>query len=264
MKTFISPLICLVFFSASTLTHSQTLTFKLDRADVLATREGGMLLPGPIDPIAIERVDESYKRLRNIPLEHCDVIYKSSVNMEGNKMRRLRRRFGWVITDSLQASNNKIRSIAPASLNGSMTYIDLSNNLLKKLPERFFRNQWLEYVDLSFNRLETLPSRISTTYMRDLNLAGNELSRLPSQANRLVSMERLDLSGNDFKTMPSAILRMKNLTYLDLSDNQLRKVPSSIRRLKNLRTLDLRGNEFDEKTIEKLTRIIRPGCELLI
>ncbi len=80
-----------------------------------------------------------------------------------------------------------------------------------------------------------------------LDLSDNELNgRLPSELERLTSLESLDLSGNELEgDIPLTLGDLSNLTKLSLWDNQLTgEIPAELGRLANLQILWLDDNKL--------------------
>jgi uncharacterized protein YjbI with pentapeptide repeats len=230
-------------------------------------RLGGTGMVVPISRMAIPFRDRSVdlhdQKLRNVPKAYCDSGYHSKIDLSENRIRRLGRRFQWLEADTLLLSSNKIRKIRFYT-NYKTSYVDLSDNYLKELPEGFLGGVWLRHVDISNNELTSLPKNFYFSNLRELYLSNNNLKRLPPGSKVLVALEHLDLSDNDFSTFPLTIGKMRALKTLDLSGNNLKRISSQVRRLRQLEKLDLRDNDFDSKQIERIRKLIPGGCELLI
>lgn len=79
------------------------------------------------------------------------------------------------------------------------TTIDLSNNLLTRLPENF----------------PTL------THIIKLDLGKNRLEELPEYFGQLKNLRQLDLYSNQIQRLPVSFCQLKNLKWLDLKNNPL-------------------------------------------
>lgn len=97
-------------------------------------------------------------------------------------------------------------------------------------------------LDLSGQGLTRLPERvIAEQELEVLNLRGNRLSSLPDRIRDLPNLRELLLAQNDFDTMPALNPRLE---LLDISRNSLDWIPEEIGELSRLRHLDLSRNEL--------------------
>jgi len=128
---------------------------------------------------------------------------------------------------------------------------------------------------------ELSPSIGLVTGLRELTLAGNNLSTLPKEMTQLKALKKLFLEGNQFKvfpdivctitsleeltfdrnqivTVPDEISALVALTKLSFFANKLKAVPASLGQLTNLKKLDLELNFIKEipKDLEPITQAI--------
>ncbi|MEU9131368.1 leucine-rich repeat domain-containing protein [Kitasatospora sp. NPDC048540] len=123
---------------------------------------------------------------------------------------------------------------------GEITELDLSGRKLRGLPAQLFRFPALRSLDLSDNPdLGDLDPRLGTlTALRELDLSGTGLRRLPDTVGDLAELRVLDISGNRFEALPDrlgALARLEVLRAADLSC----AVPEALAGLGALRELDL-------------------------
>ena len=85
--------------------------------------------------------------------------------------------------------------------------INLSNNLLKKIPKQLFSNDTIRTLDLSNNALEYLPEEIfNLKKLKKLNITNNNITELSSSITLLKELEELILDGNPIQFPPIEIL----------------------------------------------------------
>lgn len=101
--------------------------------------------------------------------------------------------------------------------------LDLSLNNLEAVPvKELAAIPKATHLDLSCNLLVKLPDNFcSLTHLVKIDLSKNQLTELPSDFGRLDNLQHLDLLGNQLKTLPESFGQLKKLKWLDLKDNPL-------------------------------------------
>ncbi|ELR23309.1 serine/threonine protein kinase [Acanthamoeba castellanii str. Neff] len=123
-------------------------------------------------------------------------------------------------------------------------------------------------LDLANRGLASLPAALCTGLpgLTKLNMAGNALTTLPPEFERLTSLRTAFFLGNGFTTVPEVLGRLPalfmlsfkscqlhdvpeaslapSLGWLILTDNQLTALPASLGRLSHLRKLMLASNQL--------------------
>jgi small GTP-binding protein len=124
-----------------------------------------------------------------------------------------------------------------------LTSLDLRDNQLTSLPTEITKLSKLTRIDLGNNQLTSLPPEITKlANLTSLDLRSNQLTSLPPEINKLTKLSRLTLENNRLTSVPLEITKLTNLTSLDLRQNKLTSLPPEITRLPNLRRLYLSGN----------------------
>ncbi|XP_033945941.1 protein flightless-1 homolog [Pseudochaenichthys georgianus] len=174
----------------------------------------------------------------------------------------------------LNLSHNGIDAI-PNQLFINLTdllYLDLSDNKLDSLPPQMRRLVHLQTLTLNNNplmhaQLRQLPAMVALqtlhlrntqrtqtnmptsleglTHLADVDLSGNDLSRVPECLYTLGSLKRLNLSSNQITELSLCIDQWTQLETLNLSRNQLTSLPSAICKLSKLKKLYVNSNKLD-------------------
>ncbi|XP_035520076.1 leucine-rich repeat-containing protein 18 [Morone saxatilis] len=123
--------------------------------------------------------------------------------------------------------------------------LDLSRNLIQKLPDNIGNFSSLRGLDLHSNRLESVPESIGNLVgLTHLNLSNNRLTSagLPSTLGFLSSLKSLNLGMNQLDTLPSTMVALESLQELGLFDNFFIKLPEFVTILRNLTKVNMKRN----------------------
>uniref|UniRef100_H2LYU2 Leucine rich repeat containing 18 n=1 Tax=Oryzias latipes TaxID=8090 RepID=H2LYU2_ORYLA len=126
--------------------------------------------------------------------------------------------------------------------------LDLSRNLLQKLPDSIGNFSSLTRLDLHSNKLESLPESVGNlTGLTHLNLANNCLTfvGLPFSLGCLTNLKSLNLGMNQLDDLPPPLENLVNLQELGLFDNRFLKLPEFVKVLRNLTKLNLKRNPLE-------------------
>lgn len=99
----------------------------------------------------------------------------------------------------LSFKSNRIRHIAPESLNSNISWLILTDNLISELPS----------------------SIGSLVHLRKLMLAGNQLKSLPVDLSHCRELELLRISANQLEFIPEWLLELPRLAWLAFAGNPL-------------------------------------------
>ena len=91
-----------------------------------------------------------------------------------------------------------------------------------------------------------------------IDVASQNLSKLPDQLGGLKNILSINLLGNEFNAFPSILSKLTTLDEISLSSNNLTSVGKEIRHLKDLRILIMNNNQLTElpKEIGELTNLL--------
>lgn len=85
------------------------------------------------------------------------------------------------------------------------------------------RHTELKTCDLSDNVITKIPPKFAEefSFITDLNLAHNQMAKLPDECADMASLEKLDISHNTFVSLPNCIFKIPKLKYLNASNNHI-------------------------------------------
>ncbi|KNA10092.1 hypothetical protein SOVF_147630 [Spinacia oleracea] len=130
-------------------------------------------------------------------------------------------------SNNLTGSVDKVFQLETRFSDGSLTYVDLSDNSFSNGHENIGigSQTGIQYLNLSNNYLKNgLPTSIGKMgLMKTLDFSSNQInSALPDSLGNATSLEILKLQRNHFNgNIPSEFLKLSKLRELDLSDNLL-------------------------------------------
>ncbi|KAK9541605.1 hypothetical protein VZT92_001636 [Zoarces viviparus] len=123
--------------------------------------------------------------------------------------------------------------------------LDLSRNLIEKLPDDIGNFSSLTWLDLHSNKLESVPESIGNLVgLTHFNLSNNRLisAGLPSTLGSLISLKSLNLGMNQLDTLPPTMDALHSLQELGLFDNRFINLPEFLKVLRNLTKVNVKGN----------------------
>jgi len=147
----------------------------------------------------------------------------------------------------------------------TLEILDLSNNLLCKIPKEITRLKKLKIAFFSFNNFTSVPCEMKeckNLYMLGLKgnaierfdedilpltiswliLTDNKLQSLPKSIGKLSKLQKFALAGNELKNLPQSMSKCVNLELIRLSANQLNEIPNWLLKLPKLSWLAFSGN----------------------
>ncbi|KAG5604248.1 hypothetical protein H5410_025740 [Solanum commersonii] len=135
-------------------------------------------------------------------------------------------------SNKLEGSVNAVFQIKSRFAEGSLTYLDLSDNNFSTGVEQIGMGgqEYIQHLNLSHNFLKgRLPTSVETLKtLQTLDLSYNGLgANLPTSLANVTALERLMLHKNQFTgRIPEEFLKLNKLKELNLSDNLLEgKIP---------------------------------------
>ena len=145
----------------------------------------------------------------------------------------------------LGLSSNKLRALPDqiARFN-NLQKLQIHHNRLTYLPGEILQMPRIKHIDASFNNIATLPEVLVhpvTQTLESFNLSNNKLMNLPQYLEN-TSIKSFDISSNRFHKVPECIFNMRRLHTLNLSHNiGIEVMPYEIGFLRNLMLLGVDG-----------------------
>ena len=139
-------------------------------------------------------------------------------------------------------SNNLFTEMPSAFKECSELYmLGMKANKIEKFDEEILPLS-ISWLILTDNRLKKLPNSIGKlTKMQKFPLAGNLLETLPSSMQEMKNLELIRLSANNFIELPQWLLELPKLAWLAFSGN-----PCSISKEANIKILAMQDLELDK------------------
>lgn len=129
---------------------------------------------------------------------------------------------------NLQISNAgmiEVSSNAFRGLEDTLQNLNLAGNQLRYVPVEPLRQlRLVSLLDLSRNKIKFVPNNAFVTLrLKTLKLADNNLTLAENSVRGLSSsLKNLNLKGCTLKKVPTAIRTLKSLAFLDLAQNNIR------------------------------------------
>jgi len=150
--------------------------------------------------------------------------------------------------------------------------LEIVNHCLQALPLELFQLSSLRKLQIAqgsrfgywrktFGLATLAPQIAQLKKLRDLDLQGNSLTKIPSEIGQLPKLKRLNLSRNQLQVFPSGVCDIKSLRVLILQNNALTSLPSQLGnflfRGYHLKFLDVKKNPIPEERLRAITKLLR-------
>ncbi|KAM4607386.1 leucine-rich repeat-containing protein 18 [Polymixia lowei] len=180
----------------------------------------------------------------------------------------------WVTPDGrrrLTLSNMGIATFPKCLLKlTNVDELDLSRNLIRKLPNNIGSLMSLCWLDLHSNKLEALPESIGQLMgLTYLNVSNNCLTStgLPSTMGSLTSLKTLNLGMNRLDALPPSMVALTGLQELGLFDNLFSELPEFVKVLTSLTKTNTKRNPIsytlgDEGEVSKDKSVVQEDMYL--
>ncbi|XP_054623580.1 leucine-rich repeat-containing protein 20 [Dunckerocampus dactyliophorus] len=143
-----------------------------------------------------------------------------------------------------------------ATVEEGRDYLDLSNCKLISFPDGVFKvlssvSNNIRVITLADNELKALSSKFFSTFtqLRELDLHGNVLTKLPDSLEEMKHLTSINLANNNFSVFPGKLTEMATLERINLEENSITEVPlEKLSAMPALKWLNVMGNPLDANT----------------
>lgn len=184
------------------------------------------------------------KSIRNLDLSHNRLTILTS-NLFSN-MENLK---------TLNVSSNKIESIsAEIGRCVKLESLDLSDNLLKNVPNTLAQLKNLKKISLNNNQFTIIPKELGDLTQLDfVDLSFNNIDKIEDYIENFKCIE-LNLNENKIRSISDKIAGCSRLKVIRLEKNCLKAVsiPESMLKDSQISLINFDGNQFSKKDFEQI------------
>lgn len=128
----------------------------------------------------------------------------------------------------------------------SLTQNKMTGLLTTEVPQLSMRHlRYVRNINLSGNKIQKLPADIGVLQMLEvLDVSMNALSELPETISKIGTLQTINLAKNMFNNISDNIAQISSLTSLNLSDNSFTNIPVTVVRIKNLKIFIISKNSL--------------------
>ncbi|XP_019938855.1 leucine-rich repeat-containing protein 20 [Paralichthys olivaceus] len=134
--------------------------------------------------------------------------------------------------------------------------LDLSNCKLISFPDGVFKvlrnvSDNIRVVTLADNEMKAISSKFFSTFtqLRELDLHGNVLTKLPDTVGEMVHLTSINLANNSFSAFPDKLTEIVTLERINLEGNSITEIPlEKLYNMPALKWLNMKSNPLDSNT----------------
>nr|XP_028585408.1 leucine-rich repeat-containing protein 20-like isoform X5 [Podarcis muralis] len=133
--------------------------------------------------------------------------------------------------------------------------LDLADCKLVTFPIALYKvmrhvSEGIHLITLANNELKSVTSKFITTFsqLRELNLEGNCIHRLPEEVRTLLHLRVINLSRNKFSHFPEQLTSLPALETINLEENEIADVPvEKLATMESLQSVNLKSNPVNDE-----------------
>ncbi|XP_030255213.1 leucine-rich repeat-containing protein 20 isoform X2 [Sparus aurata] len=138
--------------------------------------------------------------------------------------------------------------------------LDLSNCKLISFPDGVFKvlrsvSDNIRIVTLADNEMKALSSKFFSTFtqLRELDLRGNVLTKLPDTVAEMEHLTCINLANNSFSIFPDKLTEIATLERINLEGNSITDIPvEKLSAMPALKWINVKSNPLDSNTLSAL------------
>ncbi|XP_078135928.1 leucine-rich repeat-containing protein 20 [Sander vitreus] len=145
--------------------------------------------------------------------------------------------------------------------------LDLSNCKLISFPDGVFRvlkgvSENICIITLADNEMKAISSKFFSTFtqLRELDLRGNVLTKLPDAVGEMEHLTCINLANNSFSIFPEKLTEIATLERINLEGNSITEIPvEKLSDMPALKWLNVKSNPLDSNTqsaLQSLSNIL--------
>ncbi|KAM4525908.1 leucine-rich repeat-containing protein 20 [Fundulus diaphanus] len=134
--------------------------------------------------------------------------------------------------------------------------LDLSNCQLISFPDGVFKvlrtvSENIRIITLAENKIKAISRKFFSTFtqLRELDLQGNILTKLPDEVVEMEHMTSINLANNSFAVFPEKLTEIATLERIDLEGNSITELPlEKLSAMPALKWLNVKSNPLSSST----------------
>ncbi|XP_057682614.1 leucine-rich repeat-containing protein 20 [Corythoichthys intestinalis] len=148
-----------------------------------------------------------------------------------------------------------------ATVEEGRDHLDLSNCKLISFPDGVFKvlntvSENIRVITLADNEMKAISSKFFSTFtqLRELDLHGNVLTKLPDSLEEMRHLTSINLANNNFSTFPEKLTQIATLERINLEGNSITEIPlEKLSAMPALKWLNVMSNPLASNTLSALT-----------
>uniref|UniRef100_A0A1A7Y0G5 Leucine-rich repeat protein SHOC-2 n=1 Tax=Iconisemion striatum TaxID=60296 RepID=A0A1A7Y0G5_9TELE len=134
--------------------------------------------------------------------------------------------------------------------------LDLSNCQLISFPDGVFKvlrsvSENIHVITLADNAMKAISNKFFTTFtqLRELDLRGNVLTKLPDIVGEMEHLTCINLAHNSFSVFPDKLTEIASLEKINLEGNGITEIPlEKLSAMPSLKWLNIKSNPLNSDT----------------